>query len=347
MCSGIGTYIRNLLPRLKNGPFKLKVILNSSDLEKWKEASSFELILTETPIYSVQEQLKLPFLIPSCDLFWSPHFNVPLGMIRAKKRLTTIHDVYFLAYSHVLPMLKKIYSKAVINRAAKIADQIVTDSYFSQDEIVKYTSIYKNKIEVIHLGVDRTHFYPHEHPERIRKKYQLPERFFLFVSNLAPHKNIQGLVRALSFLKDEKVVFVGKQTQKGSLEKIVKITPSLMSRLIFLGHVDQEDLPLMYQLASATIHPSLYEGFGFTPLEAMSCGCPVVVSKIASLPEICGESAVYVDPNDPEDIARGMQKIGSDRALCQMLKTQGLERSRLFDWDKTAERYLELLGRLL
>ncbi|HEY5236346.1 MAG TPA: hypothetical protein VIJ14_09225, partial [Rhabdochlamydiaceae bacterium] len=95
--SGIGTYIRNIVSLLKDGPFKIKLIVNAEIIKKWPALASFDLISTSAPLYSIQEQMQLPFLIPSCDVFWTPHYNIPLFPIRAKKRVTTIHDVYHLA----------------------------------------------------------------------------------------------------------------------------------------------------------------------------------------------------------------------------------------------------------
>src|SRR5690349_8243231 len=114
MSSGIGTYIRNLLSRLKEGPFQLRLIANPDTIERWPLLSSFDLLLTRAPIYSIEEQVKFPFLIPYCDLFWSPHYNIPLLPIRAKKRMVTIHDVCHLARGDLLPFYKRIYAKAVI-----------------------------------------------------------------------------------------------------------------------------------------------------------------------------------------------------------------------------------------
>ena len=119
--------------------------------------------------------------------------------------------------------------------------------------------------------------------------------------------------------------------------------PGLKQRVVFLGPVDFQDLPALYQFAYAAIHPSLYEGFGLTPLEAMSTGCPAVVSNAASLPEVCGDCAIYVDPYDVQDIAAGMKKIIQDQNLHTELKKKGLVRSRAFTWAKTVEKHVEIL----
>ena len=152
--SGIGTYLKNLLLALKSSPFKCRLLMDPACIEKLSWLSHFEIIPLSAGIYSIQEQLKLPLLIPKCDLFWSPHYNVPVLPIRAKKRLVTIHDVYHLAYFSTLKWKEKVYAKGVISRAVKVSDQIITDSFFSEAEILKYTRAKKAKISVIPLGVD-------------------------------------------------------------------------------------------------------------------------------------------------------------------------------------------------
>jgi len=324
--SGIGTYIRNLIAGLKNGPFKLRLIAHPETLPKWPLLSQFDLILSSSPLYSIEEQIKLPFLIPRSDLFWSPHYNIPLLPIRAKKRMVTIHDVYHLAFKHKLSAAKKIYASCVISQAAKRSDLIITVSEFSKLELIKYVGPSPEKIKVIHLGVDQTHF--------SIKKESLPEKYLLYVGNLLPHKNVQGLLNALKYLKDPnlKLVIVSKTTGAPS------------ERVIYLNDVENKDLPSLYQNAYALVHPSFYEGFGFTPLEAMSCGCPVIASKAASLPEVCGDAAIYIDPYSPESIARGIEEVAAVR---EVLKTKGFERVKKFNWDKTVKEHIEAIEKIL
>lgn len=334
-CSGIGTYIRNLITRLKQPPFQLKLIVSPQSLTEWPFLSDFDLIFSQSSYYSIQEQLELPFIIPSCDLFWSPHYNVPLLPIRAKKRMVTIHDVYHLAYGFTLSFPKRLYAKTMLLQAAKKSDAIITVSQFSRREITQYVGSFPH-IEVIPLGVDRSHFYPSEDEKKIKevkKKYALPEKFLLFVGNLAPHKNIQGLLKALPNLEEPIVLVVAGKTMKSTPEY-----PKDLAQ--FIGKVEEEELPILYQLAYATVLPSFYEGFGLTPLEAMSCGSPVVVSQVASLPEVCKDCAIYVDPYKPPSIAEGIEKV---KPIREEMKRKGFERSEFLNWDLCAERHRDLI----
>ncbi len=354
MHSGIGTYIRNVVSRLKAGPFKIRLITHRKMVDQWPFLQQCDLIFTSASIYSIEEQVKLPFLVPRCDLFWSPHYNVPLAPVRARRRLTTIHDVCHLALPETLNFFQRQYAKHVIRRAIRLSDHILTVSQFSKDEIIKHTKAPAEKISVVLQGVDTTHFSVEPSPDlkrEIQKKYQLPPNYFLFVSNLAPHKNIHRLLQAWSLLvkdfPDWKLILIGNRAKNHSWQILLEQNPALKDHLLFLGFVSDQELPALYQGAYGTVHPSLYEGFGFTPLEAMSADCPTVVSKAASLPEVCGDCAVYVDPYDVEDIAAGMRRLIEDAGLRHELKKKGMQHVRHFTWDKTAQKHLEVIERLL
>jgi glycosyltransferase involved in cell wall biosynthesis len=353
LSAGIGTYIRNIVPELSHF-FKLRLIADEMSIQKWPFLSQCDVITTRIPIYSIEEQIKFPFLIPACDIFWTPHYNIPCVGVKSKKRIVTIHDVYHLEFSRTLGYLQQFYAKIMINRAAKISDRILTISQFSKDEIVKHTGIAQEKISVSHLGVDRSHFYEESDTAisaYLKEKYALPSHYFLFVSTLAPHKNIKRLILGWNLIREKnpgwKLVLVGKQGKTGSWNHIINSNPSLQRSLLFLGQVDDRDLPGLYRNAHAIIHPSLYEGFGLTPLEAMSCGCPAIVSKTASLPEVCGDSSLYIDPYNIQDIALGMEKIIQDPSLHADLKIKGLQRSHSFTWSKTIEQHIAIMESLI
>ncbi len=330
---------------LKQTSLHLKLIATPQLVEKWPIIASDDLILTSAPIYSAEEQLRLPFLIPPVNLFWTPHFNAPLLPIRAKKRLVTLHDVYHLAHTKKLPLLKRVYAHTVIKSAARIADHILTISSFSKEEIIKYTKTPEKKISVVHLGVDSTHFQKKGDASIVRQKYQLPNRYFIFVGTLLPHKNVERLIHAWSRLPqrhlDWKLVIIGKTVKNNPVHA------RQSERVLFLGEVDQRDLPYLYQEAYCAIHPSLYEGFGLTPLEAMSCDCPTLVSNAASLPEVCGEASLYIDPYDVDDMVLKICELIEKPALRQTLIQKGRERVELFRWEKTAEKHLEVIERIL
>ncbi|HEX2578832.1 MAG TPA: glycosyltransferase family 1 protein [Rhabdochlamydiaceae bacterium] len=349
LSAGIGTYIRNIVPLLAND-FKLRLIAEESTIKKWPFLSKCDLIVTNIPIYSIEEQIKFPFLVPACDIFWTPHYNTPFSRLKSKKRVVTIHDVYHLVFSHTLRFLQRSYAKIMIKRATKISDHIFTISQFSKSEIMKYTRITQDKLSSIHLGVDQVHFCENsglDELTHLQQKYTLPPSYLIFVGTLTSHKNIERLMVAWDLIRGKfpewKLVLVGKRGKGISWESS---NPLLNESLLFLGQVDDEDLPGLYRNSHAIIHPSLYEGFGLTPLEAMSCGCPVVVSNAASLPEVCGDSALYIDPYNVAEIAAGMERVMHDSILHEELKTRGLQRSRCFTWSAAAEKYAKAIESL-
>lgn len=338
--SGIGTYIQELVLRIKNH-YRLTLLVNRDFASKDSRFKDLPFIFTEAPIYSIQEQLSLPYLIPACDLFWSPHFNIPILRIRAKRRLVTIHDVFFLKFAKELGIHKRLYSQFFMSAAVKRSDQVITVSQFSALEMGKYLGDCQHKLNVIPLGVDREKF----GKDTLNLQKPFPSKYILYVGNLALHKNIDSLLKALDLLpKELHLVLVGKETKwKGWQAEFEK----RKSRITIFGRVDDETLTALYQNAELLIHPSYYEGFGLTPLEAMSAGCPVVVSKAASLPEVCGDAVVYIDPLDVKSIADGILSVW-DQPECQRnLRRKGKERVELFHWDATAKKHIEVIDKIL
>ncbi len=355
--SGIGTYIRNILLQWKEpSHFSLQILTSKEVLDAHPELSSFAPILVSAPIYSVKESWELAIKTPPCDLFWSPHFNVPMLPIRAKKRVVTIHDVFHLAHLSQLSFLEKGYAKTVISYAAKKSDLIITDSFFSKEEIVKYTRASKDKIEMIHLGVDTDRFTSYvedrDRDQKVEQKYHLPSRYLLFVGNIKPHKNIENLLKAVRILKQKghlfPVVIVGKLFPKDGVWDRLQRESLLGDHIKLLQEVSNEELPSLYRLATLTVQPSFYEGFGLPPLEAMSSGCPVIASHAASLPEVCGDASMYFDPHSPEEMAAKIESVMDNTGSCkEALIQKGYERIKNFCWKKTASRHLDIFKRLL
>lgn len=341
--SGIGTYIRNLLAHFKKGPFQIHVMTSRELIERYPELDAFKSVLFSSPIYSLQEQLKLPFLVPCCDLFWSPHFNIPLGRIKAKRRIATIHDVYPFVYGES-SMMKKRIAKFVAKQAVKRSDLIFTDSEFSKEEIIQHMRAAPEKIKVIYPGVDQIRFFPGtQGVQSVKRKFHLPEQFVLCVGILSPRKNIDGLLHAFELIRREhsevKLVLVGREMSWQGWKEILAKNQELAKQVLVLGEISEQDLPPLYRAATIAIHPSFYEGFGLPPLEAMASGCPAIVSRVASLPEVCGEASLYMDPDRVENIADVLSRLLQNQELREKLREQGLQRSRMFQWENTARQH--------
>lgn len=349
LSSGIGTYLRNLIPRLAK-QCDLTVLGDPAKLKSLHK--DLKVIPFTAPIYSLKEQYYYPKIIPKCDIFWSPHFNVPWLPIKAKKRVVTIHDVFHLAFYNTLSYAQKAYARFTLTKAVKVSSCIITDSFFSKSEIEKFFPKSSTAINVIYLGIDTLLFNQSSDPattKKTKKKFNLPPSFFLTVGNLKPHKNTLMVVRAFEqFMftpqyQGQKLVIVGKRsgflTQDNALKSYLEKKPSIQNNLIFTGYVEDNELADIYRLADLFIFPSLYEGFGFPPLEALSCGCPVIASKAASIPEILGNRASYFDPSDLNSLTQ---------ALCNSPEYNRLSSLDLkkFCWDKSAHKHLQLLKQI-
>jgi glycosyltransferase involved in cell wall biosynthesis len=324
--SGIGVYIRSLLPYLKQSEFQWRAIVQPDDLQFEPALQDFSPIVLPHKPYSILEQVYLPLKVPACDIFWSPHFNIPLLPIRAKKRVVTIHDVFYLR-DLTQPFLKKAYANFVIAQAVGKSDRVIAVSSFTQSEISECLSVSKDHIIVLHQGLNHERF---KLGKRERKEQ------ILFVGNLMPHKNLIRLLEAFKIVRRQ---FPGLYLKiAGDIKQEVPET----EHVDILGKVSDEEVVHLYQESMMTVYPSLYEGFGFPPLEAMCCGCPAIVSQIASLPEVCGDAALYVNPLDPQNIADAIERLLVDKELYQELQRRGLERARLYSWGKNAMGLLNI-----
>lgn len=355
---GIGTYLQNILKFISPSRFDISLLVPKKSIEKHPYLHAFRLIPFHVPDYSFMEQVRFPFAIPECDLFWIPHFNLPLFPIRAKKILMTLPDLFHLVYFSKLSFLEKRYAKFFLSQAVKRSDHLITVSNFSKRELLRFTQASNTQIEVIPNGVDQELFKPCLNPDRqseVKKKYHLPSHYFLFIGNQKLHKNLRGALKAFAhFLSqgNEECYFVIAGSGKGlrhvdDLHTCFQLYPSLKKRVCMLGYVEKEDLPLIYQMAVSLVFPSFYEGFGLPPLEAMSVGCPAIVSRVASLEEVCGDAVYYIDPYDVDSITQGMKILWKNPSMREHWMRKGQQHAKTFLWKETAEKHMKLIEELL
>ncbi len=280
------------------------------------------------------------------DIFWLPAINFiawPAGV----KRVVTCHDLSWIImpefYSkrsrfwHWLTKAKQLYRQA---------DLVLSVSFSTTEDLVDYLHIPEEKIKTIPLGVNPLALTADE-ILAVKEKYNLPDEFVLYIGNIEPRKNIEGILSALSLLRKEKnkdinlVVAGGSGWHRGYFVKIKKMMKADGVR--YLGYITEKDKWALYHLAKFFVYPSFYEGFGLPPLEAMSQGCPVVTSHVSSLPEVVGGGGLLVDPYNIGQIAYAIDRLWHDEALRQELSMAGRLRSRDFSWQKTAELTAETL----
>ncbi|MBE6856422.1 MAG: glycosyltransferase family 4 protein [Ruminococcus sp.] len=261
------------------------------------------------------------------------------------KTVVTVHDMVYKAFPETVRARTKYMLDSGLKRSMKRADLIVTDSEFSKAEILKYFPQHESKLRVVPCGVDLEKFRPCETPERIpevKKSLEIEGDYFLYLGTIEPRKNLERLIEAYHIFYQRvsdapKLVLAGgKGWLYDSIFAKVKEL-KLDKQVIFTKYVPAQDMNPLMCGALAFVFPSIYEGFGMPPLEAMACGVPVLSSGEASLPEVTGDCAVICDAYSAESIAEGLMKLCSDDELRKDLGRRGLERAGSFTWDNSAE----------
>jgi glycosyltransferase involved in cell wall biosynthesis len=291
------------------------------------------------------EQLLAPALmrLAGVDVYHGVLNVMPLAS--PAPAVVTIHDLSPFLFPQTFRRVNRIYTRWAIRVACRRAARILAVSEFTKQEIVRWMRVPPERIVVTHDATDER-FRPPD-PRAVaefRRRRGLPERFVLFLGTLEPRKNLPLLLDAYAMLArsiDAPLLVAGS---RGWLYEPVLARAEALGlgeRLRFVGYVEQEEQPLWYAAATAFAFPSLYEGFGMPPLEAMACGTPVVVSSSSSLPEVVGNAGLVVSPHDPEELADALHRVITDGALREELRARGLRQAARFSWRETAERTLE------
>src|SRR5438034_7550197 len=241
------------------------------------------------------------------------------------------------------------YARTSIALAARRATRVLTVSESSKRDIMRFVDAPAEKIDVIYNAYDeRFGVEPREEDVvRVRERYQLHDEFVLYAGNVKPHKNLERLIEAFQIVRARgldhlKLVMIGDEISKYTALRRAVHRYQLHKYVRFLGYVPEETLAVMYRLAGVFVFPSLYEGFGLPPLEAMASGTPVVTSNLSSLPEVAGDAAVLVDPYDPHAIADGIYRVLSDEQLRKDLRHRGVPRAGMFSWEQSVRRIRQI-----
>jgi glycosyltransferase involved in cell wall biosynthesis len=282
-------------------------------------------------------QLVFPFKLQQQDLVYCPtHHGYLCG---PSKQVVTIHDLLAIKFPTQY-RLQYYYFKYFLPLLLRNAAAVIADSENTRRDVHSYYRIPLEKIHVVYSAIAQD-FKPagRDALQRVREIYGLSEFVFIIGASY-PHKNISRAIKAFAQLRGkvpraELVVAGGRKEYLKVLEQEARDLD--IEGVKFLGYVPQQDIPLLYSAAYALLYPSLYEGFGLPPLEAMACGCPVIVSNTSSLPEICGDAAYYVDPYSIESIAEGLFRVVSNEKIREALRQKGMEQAKRFSWKKAAE----------
>ena len=355
---GIGTYLRNLIRHVLEFDNNEYVLLGHRKDEALLRSlhSNARIAFISAANYSFSEHLSIPWQLYriGADLLHSPHYVVPL--YTSCRTIVTVHDVIHLLFPQHLPSrIAKHYAHFMIQRALSRSKLVVTVSNASKRDLLQLFEIEPEKILVIHNGIDAamTRDVPNVELMRIRERFQLSGRTVLFVGNIKPHKNVERVISAFAKVRenlefgDLNLVVVGDDiTRYPSLRRAVE-RHQVRANVRFFGFVPETTLVALYRAADVFVFPSLYEGFGLPPLEAMANGTPVVTSSISSLPEVVGNAALTVDPYNVDEIALAIQRILSDSECSARLIAAGLERVQHFSWKNAAKQLDQAYRRAL
>lgn len=350
---GIGTYIRNLITALSELDPENQYVLfagQQGSQELWDLPDNFRLVVERSPSYSVRELIALSWRLfrLRVDLYHSTHYVLPA--VVPCRAVVTIHDIIHLLYPEFLPSpLAFFYAQRMIRRSLSRGDRIIAVSQNTKTDLMDYFKVDGRKIRVVYSGVtDRyRQRLPAAEVSAWLEEFGVDQPYLLFVGNPKPHKNLDNVVKAYAraleiFDFEADLVCVG---DRDGLEFKIRQRAEqtgLTDRIKLVGHVPEEALPALYQGAMLFVFPTLYEGFGLPVIEAMASGVPVVTSNTSALREIAEGYGHLVNPLDVEEIARAIAQCMADTEHRQALIKLGLKRADDFQWDRTAEKTLEV-----
>jgi glycosyltransferase involved in cell wall biosynthesis len=351
---GIGTYTHNLVQQLNEIDKSNKYYLvhgESKDIQIYK---TNEEIFVKKYFFRgsgyIWRYFSAPLKLKSMKQLDIVHDTYEIGTLSFKapfKKIITVHDLSPFLFPDTFSSRAVLLHKLLFSKTLQSVDKIITVSECSKRDLVTYFNVPEDKIKVIFNGVD-TKFKPLNKDEvnEFLKKYNLNFPFILFVGTLEPRKNLPALFKAYYQLKNKninhKLVIAGKKGWKYQdiFETVNKL--NLNNDIIFTDYIPENDLPALYNAADVFVYPSIYEGFGLPPLEAMACGTPVVTSNISSLPEVVGNAGITVDPKDIDMLATALYEALTNDSLMKEMTKKGLERAKLFSWKSCAVETLKV-----
>lgn len=365
--AGIGRYTRQLVQallaldtrdevvlmaagRAQTGPMLAAAPLPSPGARSWRVVS---LPFSERVMTILWHRLRLPLWVElfagKLDVFHSPDFALP--PVRQARTVLTVHDLSFMRVPECSQPSLRAYLMRVVPPSVRRAGVVLADSESTRNDVIELLGASPDRVRVVYPGVDACFRRVEDTGvlADVRRRYRLPERFVLGVGTLQPRKNLPRLIEAYAQLgahPETKLVLAGGTgwMYEGIFRRVEEL--GLRDAVCFPGYVADEDLPALYTLADLFAFPSLYEGFGLPPLEAMACGTPVVTSNVSSLPEVVGAAALTVDPYDVEALANAMGRVLDDPSLRSSMVRRGLVRAREFAWSRAAQELVHLYHEL-
>jgi len=362
---GLGRYTQKLVEELEKTDHNNQyyIFLNKHNFDEYQPKNpNFHKILVNIPWYSWQEQITFPRILNKykLDLVHFLHFNVPI--LYRKAYFVTIHDLILLEYptrkasklNFIMYNVKNLAYRLVIMNALKTAKKVITISNYTTESILKHFHIANNKMNMIYEGVDLERFNPLNAKVFNFKKFKLrKDKYILYVGNVYPHKNIDRLIKVFARIKqkpnidkDLKLVLVGKKDYFFEIIMNQVKQLDLEGSVIFPGYVVDEELISLYENSLFYVFPSLYEGFGLPPLEAIALGVPIVISNTTCLPEIFGEDIEYFDPKSKDNMEQIIYNFILDKGKRELQKTYHQEILNKYSWQDMAESTKKLYNEI-
>jgi len=358
--TGVGKYAMALIKAL--GKFDNEnyywIFVKRNQAEDFNpKKKNFHIVLCSNILQSkilriLWEQFILPLYIKrlKIDLLHSIHYTIPL--FAGCKVVVTFHDMTFFLFPEKHIFIKRLFFKLFIYISSWRANRLIAVSESTKRDIIKFLNVNNNKIDVVYEAIDPKYYILKNESMTlwIRNKYSILNKFILYVGTLEPRKNIIRLIQAYHNLLTKKLinhqlVIVGK---KGwHYQEIFNMVNKLglnegRQKIIFTGYVPEEELPFLYNAADVFIYPSLYEGFGIPPLEALACGVPVISSNISSLPEVVGDAGILIDPYNVQEISQAMFEMSKNQKKRAQFKIKGLKRAQEFSSEKLANETIKV-----
>jgi glycosyltransferase involved in cell wall biosynthesis len=351
---GIGTYTNNLLDHLLqiDTDNQYTLIYNEEgSLGSYSDYPNVHEVVVKSISKGAWDQVAVPAVAEreQLDVIFNPKLSIPL--LAKCNKVFVMHGGDWFRFPGNYGLMDQLYHRIAASIYCKNADAIISVSHSATKDIIDALGISPDKITTVYHGVS-PNFCPEiadEKLEALREKYKLPDQIILYVGQIYPMKNVEGIIRAFINIRKRlphKLVLVGQPTSKGQHELALIDRFQLRDDVILTGWVPDEDLPVFYHLASLFVFPSFYEGFGIPLLEAMACGCPIVTSNSGATSEVVEDAAVLVDPWDVNSISDGMYRVLTDDVLKGVLIQKGLQRVKAFSWGKCARETLGVLENL-
>ncbi len=358
---GVGRYAKSLVDAIYKLDDKNQIILFETCVKDLK--TSFNVPFPEKKLNWSKKRWRLSSLI---SLYLNLNFTKYVGEgdifhatdhifpnLPKQKKVFTIHDISYLSLPNTHLKTNSLFLKIAMPILLKKADKVICISEYTKKEVLQNYNISEDKTKMIYLGIDPIFF---EKVDEIKisqnkTKWNIPEKYILYVGNIEPRKNLSRLIEAYSLVRstglEEKLIIAGKKSwlYKDIINKVSDL--GLEKDVIFTGIVPDSDLPALYQGAILFVFPSLLEGFGLPPLEAMASGIPVITSSTSSLGEICSNSALTVDPQKVNEIAQAIKAVITNQNLKKDLINRGYKNAQKFNWEKTALETMEVYRSIL